>query len=96
MSNLEKKHFGSQEKEQIISEWKQSGLSKKQFSEERGIKYCTFVGWFQGTKKETSSDGFSEVVISAGEKIFMEVVSGSRTLRFFQPPSKEYLMLLLQ
>ncbi len=44
MSNLEKKKLTAEEKESIISDWKQSGLSKKEFAEQRGLKYCTFVG----------------------------------------------------
>ena len=96
MSNLEKKHLTSGERERIISEWKQSGLSKKKFAEVRGLKYCTFVGWFQGSKKETSAPGFSEVVISSSDKLFMEVVIREKTIRFYQMLPKEYLFLLLQ
>ena len=96
MSNLEKKHFSSDERERIISDWKESGISKKKFAEDRGLKYCTFVGWFQGSKKEISSPGFSEVVISSSDKLFMEVVIKDRTVRFYQVIPKEYFSLLLQ
>lgn len=95
MSNLEKKHFSSEERERIISDWKQSGFSKKKFADERGLKYCTFVGWFQGSKK-TAIQGFSEVVISSADKLFMEVVIKDKTLRFYQAIPKEYFSLLLQ
>ena len=96
MSNLEKKHFNSDERERIISDWKQSGFSKKRFADERGLKYCTFVGWFQGSKKEITSSGFSEVLISSSDKIFMEVVIKGRSLRFYQALPKEYFSMLLQ
>ena len=84
MSNLEKKHLTSEERERFISDWQQSGLSKKQFAIERGLKYCTFVGWFQGSKKETSSPGFSEVIIPSADKLFMEVVIREKTVRCYQ------------
>ncbi|MCX6275158.1 MAG: hypothetical protein NTV09_08115 [Bacteroidetes bacterium] len=96
MSNLVKKNLTSEEKERILSDWKQSGLSKKKFAEERGLKYCTFVGWFQGSKKGISTPGFSEVVISSGDKLLMEVVIREKTIRFYQMLPKDYLFLLLQ
>ena len=96
MSNLEKKHFTSAERETILSDWKQSGLSKKKFAEQRGLKYCTFVGWFQSAGKEKSALGFSEVIISSSDKIFMEVVVRERTFRFYQVLPLNYFQLLLK
>ena len=96
MSNLEKKKLTSDEKERILSDWKQSGMSKKKFAEERGLKYCTFVGWFQGSKKGISTPGFSEVVISSGDKLFMEVVIREKTVRFYQPLPLEHFLWLLK
>ncbi|CAN5469966.1 hypothetical protein BH11BAC1_BH11BAC1_30250 [soil metagenome] len=96
MSNLGKKNASTEERHQIISEWKQSGLSKKKFAEERGLKYCTFVGWFQGSKKQISTPGFSEVVISSGDKLFMEVLIREKTVRFYQVLPLEYFQYLLK
>lgn len=95
MNNLEKKHLTFEERERFISDWQQSGLSKKQFAQERGVKYCTFIGWFQGSK-QTATPGFTEVVISTGNKLLMEVVIKEKTVRFYQPLPKEYFLLLLQ
>jgi hypothetical protein len=95
MSNVEKKHFTSEERERFISDWQQSGLSKKQFAEERAIKYCTFIGWFQGSK-QTAAPGFSEVVISSGDKLFMEVVIREKTVRFYQVLPLEHFQWLLK
>ena len=83
MSNLVKKNLTSEEKERILSDWKQSGLSKKKFAEERGLKGI-------------STPGFSEVVISSGDKLLMEVVIREKTIRFYQMLPKDYLFLLLQ
>ena len=96
MSNLEKKNFTSAERETILTDWKASGMSKKQFAEQRGLKYCTFVGWFQGSKKETSTQGFSEVIISSGDKLYMEVVIREKTVRFYQVLPLEYIQWLLK
>jgi len=95
MSNVEKKHFTTVERERFISDWRQSGLSKKQFAEERAIKYCTFIGWFQGSK-QTAMPGFSEVVISSADRLLMEVVIGEKTIRFYQPLPLEHFQWLLK
>ena len=69
MSNLEKNHFTSEEKQKIISEWKQSSLSKKKFAEERGLKYYSFVSWF-GAKKKKPAGGFEQVKIVPSDQLF--------------------------
>lgn len=96
MSNIEKRKLTSEEKERILSDWQQSGLSKKKFAEERGLKYCTFVGWFQGSKKKIPTPGFSEVEISSGDRLFMEVVIKEKTVRFYQPLPLEHFQWLLK
>jgi len=96
MSNLEKKHLTADERERIISEWKQSGLSKKKFADQHGLKYYTFIAWFEKHGSAGKDPGFEQIKIVGEEKIFMEVVTGNRTLRFYQPLSKEYFTLLLQ
>jgi hypothetical protein len=96
MSNIEKKHLTPDERERIIYDWKQSGLSKKKFAEQHGLKYCTFIGWFQGSKKGISTPGFSEVEISSGDKLFIEVVIKEKTVRFYQPLPLEHFQWLLK
>ncbi len=96
MSNLEKKKLMSEEKERILLDWKLSGISKKQFAEQQGLKYCTFISWFQGSKKETLAPEFSEVVISSTDKLFMEVVIRDKTFRFYQILPLEHFQFLLK
>lgn len=96
MSNIEKKHVSSADRERIISEWKMSGQSKKQFAEDRRIKYCTFVGWFKGFKKEMPSSGFTEIKLSASENIFCEVLLSGKIIRFYQQPAVDYFQQLLK
>jgi len=95
MSNLEKRHLSAEEKQRIITEWKQSGLSKKQFAEQAGLKYYSFVSWF-GAKKKKPVPGFEQVKISAPDQLFAEVIIANRTIRFFQPFPAEYFQWLVK
>ena len=47
MSNLEKRTFTTQEIKDFIAQWKESGLSKKKFADQHGLKYYTFIAWFE-------------------------------------------------
>jgi hypothetical protein len=96
MSNLVKKNLSSEEKQKMISDWRLSGLSKKHFADQMGLKYCTFIGWFDRYGKSESTAGFEQVRISGSEKIFAEVILGGKTIRFFQPFPAEYFQLLLR
>lgn len=55
----------SQEMQGVIKEWQTSGLSKKAFCRQRNIKYQTFHYWCKRLT-ETSSPGFTEVVVDSG------------------------------
>jgi transposase-like protein len=95
MSNSAKKNFDWEEKEKVISEWKQSGVSKKQFAEDRGIKYHTFVGWFKRAGNDNTARGFSEVAVSSSERVLMEVVTRDKTIRIYQLLPAEYFQWLV-
>jgi hypothetical protein len=96
MSNLEKKSFTSDEIKDFVQSWRISGMSKKQFSDQHGLKYYTFIAWCDKYGKAEKGPGFEQIQLSGTEKVFMEVVTRERTLRFYQPIPKEYLSLLLQ
>ena len=96
MSNLEKKRFTADEIKGHVESWGQSGLSRKAFSEQHGLKYYTFVAWCDKYGKAEKGAGFEQIQIGGGEKIFAEVITGNRTIRFYQGIPKEYFSLLLQ
>ena len=97
MSNLEKRTFTSDEIKDFIAQWKESGLSKKKFCDQQGLKYYTFIAWCDKYGKPENATGFKQIQVSGSEEnIFAEVVTGNRTIRFYQAIPKEYISLLLQ
>ena len=95
------KHSRTQEEVIRLKQlWSESGKTKKQFSEEQGINYMTFIGWFSSEKKirKSKKAGFVPVQIKHDPAVpFAEVLlsKGSRIV-FHQAVSVEYLQLLLR
>ncbi len=54
----------------LIKKWEASGKTKKQFSQENGIKYSTFLYWMKKYRESTSGrdNGFLPLeVVTSGE-----------------------------
>lgn len=97
MSNLEKKSYSSEEIRNFVESWQQSGMSKKQFSDQHGLKYYTFIAWCDKYGKAEKSAGFKQVTLaSPGERVFAELVRGDLTIRFHQQIPAEYFHSLLR
>ena len=54
-----------QEKETIILQWQQSGLSRKEFCDQHQISYNSLVSWCKAIKDKKTAKGFTEVKIPA-------------------------------
>jgi hypothetical protein len=96
MHNVEKKAISPEEKKNFIEQWKSSGLSKKEFSEQQGLRYNTFVTWFVQKKSKKPAGGFREVSVATLSPVFAELVRGDLTIRFHQPFPAEYFHALLR
>lgn len=80
--------------------WSESGKSKKQFTDEHGINYMTFIGWFSSKKKSVvRKSGFVPVAISHDvlTRPFAEIsFSKGHRVVFHQPVSADFLQALLK
>jgi hypothetical protein len=88
-----------EEVEQLISDWKDSGIGKKEFCIQRQLNYQTFVSWFYLRKKKSKSHkGFIPVQVEATTVgIFAEIQLGtSRKIIFHQPVSLEVFQAILK
>jgi hypothetical protein len=98
----EKKNTRSRTREQVeelINEWKSSGLEKKEFCLQKELNYQTFVSWFYlRAKKSKANKGFIPVQVeevSSGR--FAEIqLSNSRKIIFHQPVSVEIFQAILK
>ncbi|MEO7694749.1 MAG: hypothetical protein ABIS36_12385 [Chryseolinea sp.] len=87
-----------QTKEQMqlaVTAWRQSGLSKKVFCEERNITYQTFHYWCK--RLAESKPGFTQINVVPGSSSGSEIIfpSGVR-LRFDGEPSVQWLRELVR
>jgi transcriptional accessory protein Tex/SPT6 len=92
--------LSSEEKQQLIDLWKQSGKTKKAFAEEYGIKYLTFVDWIRRPDRNRYSvkaKEFIEITPPVVSGIFAEVyLSGGHRIIFHQPFSADFLSRLIK
>ena len=90
-----KKGRSRQEKEELLSQWKQSGKSRKEFCQEQGINYGTFVTWPHEYNRKVKA-GFKEVkLVQPAPSLFAQVYfpSGIR-VDIFQQFSSDYFRSL--
>ena len=94
--NVQKGWRTREQKEEIILQWQQSGKSRKEFCQEKGITYNSLVGWCKQFKDKKASSGFAEVKVKADTGLFAQVhfPRGIR-IDFFQSVPVEYFQSLL-
>jgi hypothetical protein len=88
-----------QEVDELINEWKNSGLGKKQFCIQKELNYQTFVSWFYFRKKGIrTKKGFIPVQVQTSPTgVFAEIqLSTSRKIIFHQPVGLEILQAVLK
>lgn len=57
-----------------INYWRQSGQTKKAYSELAGIKYATFISWFKNKEQGKSETGNFVKITKAAERSELEIV----------------------
>jgi len=62
-----------QKREELLKEYKDSGLSRNEFCAQRNIKITTFYGWFKKRKKKRTVPAFAQVKLTAPKKAPIEI-----------------------
>ena len=65
LNNVQNNSRTWQEKEALILQWEQSGLSRKEFCEQQQISYNSLVSWCKTIKDKKAAPAFTEVKIPA-------------------------------
>jgi hypothetical protein len=86
-----------------ISQWQESGKSKKAFCQEISLNYMTFIGWStkkkgKKPKKDSESPGFVQLKVKQKESsVFAEIRSADGfVISLHKDVSAEYLRNLLR
>lgn len=58
----------------MITDWQQSGLSKKRYCEENGINEATFYYWFSRSKENDTASGSFIAMSKPGRESAIEVI----------------------
>jgi transposase-like protein len=91
--------YTKEQREELIQLWKDSGKGKKQFADEHGIKYMTFIDWVRKRQRKRSLKIPSEQFIPLeipGSSIFAELTFGGKKIIFHQSVPAEYLKTILR
>lgn len=96
-----RRRWTEQEVIALLEKWKTSGLSRKKFAEQNGVKPNTFSRWVQQRlsqqEKPHENEAFLKIELPASSVPFsvMELHSGNKKLVFFSEPSASLLKELL-
>ena len=98
VSNVEKKWRTRLEKDEFISQWKQSGKSRRVFCQEHGLNYNSFITWNKEQKSKLKTEaGFSEITVQNSERLFAQIhLSEQKRIDLYQPLSSEFIRSLLK
>lgn len=93
------KRFTKEQREEIVRYWKVSGKGKKEFADEQGIKYVTFMSWLGKEQEKRSVEipcqQFIPLQIPPATT-FAELTFGGKKIIFHQPVSASYLKIILR
>ena len=92
---LRKKKLSQDKIQKLLQSWKASGISKKRFAEEHGLKYYTFIEWFRRYGLQEQEPVFREMHLPQHSGVFAEFQRGDLVVRFFQPFPPEYFSHLI-
>lgn len=97
-NKVQKNWHTREQKAELILQWKQSGMTRKKFCQERSFNYYTFGTWVDQLKqKKRSSSGFTEVKVKPGSPLFAQLhLSGGIKIDFYQSVPVEYFQSLLK
>ena len=96
-NNVQKSWRTREQKEELILQWQQSGKSRKEFCQEKGITYNSLVGWCKQFKDKKSSSGFTEVKVKTHSGLFAQVhLPGGKRIDFFDSVPVEYFQSLMK
>lgn len=96
-NNVQKGWRTREQKEELILQWQQSGKSRMEFCQERGITYNSLVGWCKQFKDRKASPGFSEVKVKSDSGLFAQLnLPGGIRIDFFHSVPVEYFQSLIR
>lgn len=98
-----RRRYSPEEKQQIIEQWKQSGLSRQAYCQENNLSYFTLI--HRANKKRTRwkaqknrvASEFIPIKIKTGtEQVFAQIEIGNKLIRLCQPVTANFLKQLLR
>jgi hypothetical protein len=101
MSASPRQVYSIPQRQELLQEWQQSGISKKAFCQEKGLKYQTFVTWKGSGKKKGQAareSSFVPVVVKGHtDPPFAQVsLKSGAVLSIYQPVAAAFLSKLFK
>lgn len=90
--------YSPEQKQQIIEQWKQSGLSRRAFCLQQKFCYYTLIHWTKEKrirKKVVASDFIPVDVKKDTEQVFAQIEIQGKRIQLFQPVTAHFLKHLI-
>lgn len=99
--------YSAEEKQQIIGQWKRSGLSRQAFCRQEQLSYYTLLNWTKKkhTGSKTVTSEFIPLSINPGteqfgfahcKQIFAQIETPGKRIQLYQPVTAYFLKQLLR
>jgi transposase-like protein len=67
----------AEEKEAMVAQYRESGLTQKAFAQREGLKFSTFTSWVQGRRKAGRKVRFAELPTPAMAGLAVQLPDGT-------------------
>lgn len=94
----ERVRYSSKEKQQVIEQWKQSGLNRAAYCRANNLSYHTLIHWTRKPRKRKRSESSEFLPIkikSDTETVFAQVETGGKRIQLYHPVTAGFLKQLL-
>lgn len=91
--------YSAEEKQQIIEQWKQSGLSRRAFCRQQNLSYNSLTHWTRKKRnrsRSVTSDFVPLKIKPATEQVFAQIETGGKRIQLYQPVTANFLKQLLR
>ncbi len=90
--------YSPEEKQQIIEQWKQSGLSRQAYCRQNNLSYYSLIFWTKKKRnrnKPVSNEFIPFKIKSGSENIFAQIETGGKRIQLYQSVTANFLKQLL-
>ncbi len=93
------RRYSPEEKQQIIEQWKKSGLSRQDYCRQNNLSYYSLILWTKkkyNRSKSVPKEFIPLKIKPCSENIFAQIEAAGKRIQLYQPVSANFLKQLMK